>query len=466
MPDLPDLTAQELLTAYAAKALSPREVMVALAGRLAEAEPLLAATWAVDLDAAMLAAELSEKRWLAGVPAGPLDGVPISIKEMIATRGVPKPLGTAAGDMTPMAEDAPPAARVREAGAILWGKTTNPDYGMLSSGVSSFHALSRNPWDPSRTPGGSSAGAGAAAAAGYGPLHLGTDIGGSLRLPASWCGIYTLKPSFGRIPIDPPHIGRVAGPMTRTVADSALLMAVVAQPDSRDYMSLPPAAIDWSDLDIDVAGLRIGLMLDAGCGTSPAPEVVAAVEAAARLFEAEGAIVELVQPFLTPEMLDGLDRFWRTRFIDETRSLPAERYARITPFIRAWIEGARTLDGHAVYTGFNQIIRMQELGARAFRGFDFLLSPVSPEVAFPAEWAMPSNDPARPFDHIGFTVAYNMTGQPAASINCGYDADGLPIGLQIVGRRFDDRGVLALSAAYERMRPAQRSWPTPWRTPT
>lgn len=462
MPDLLDLTACELLAAYAAKTLSPREVIAALAGRLAEAEPVLAATWAVDLDHARAEAERSERRWLAGAPIGPLDGVPISIKEMIATRGVPKPVGTAATELVPIAEDAPPAARVREAGAIIWGKTTNPDYGMLSSGVSSFHKLSRNPWDPSRTPGGSSAGAGAATAAGYGPLHLGTDIGGSLRLPAGWCGVYTLKPSFGRVPIDPPYIGRVAGPMTRTVSDTVLLMGVLAQPDARDYMSLPPAAIDWSDLAIDVAGLHIGLLLDAGCGTPAAPEVVAAIEAAARLFEAAGAIVEPVRPFLTPDMLDGLDRFWRTRFLEETRPLTPERYASITPFIRAWIEGAGALDGRAVYTGFDQIIRMQELGARAFRGFDFMLSPVSPEVAFPAEWAMPSNDPAHPFGHIGFTVAYNMTGQPAASINCGYDADGLPIGLQIIGRRFDDRGVLALSAAYERMRPAQRPWPTPW----
>lgn len=463
MADLPDLTARELLDAYAAQTLSPREVIAALAGRLAEAEPLLAATWAVDLDHARAEAERSERRWRARTPVGALDGVPISIKEMIATRGVPKPVGTAATELIPMAEDAPPAARVREAGAIVWGKTTNPDYGMLSSGVSSFHTLSRNPWDPSRTPGGSSAGAGAAAAAGYGPLHLGTDIGGSLRLPAGWCGVYTLKPSFGRVPIDPPYIGRVAGPMTRTVADAALLMAVLAQPDARDYMSLPPAAIDWADRAIDVAGLRIGLLLDAGCGTPAAPEVAAAVQAAARLFEGAGAIVEPVRPFLTPDMLDGLDRFWRTRFIEETCALSPERYASITPFIRAWIEGASGLDGRAVYTGFDQIIRMQELGARAFCGFDFMLSPVAPEVAFPADWAMPSNDPARPFEHIGFTVAYNMTGQPAASINCGYDADGLPIGLQIVGRRFDDRGVLALSAAYERMRPPQRPWPTPWR---
>ncbi len=164
--------------------------------------------------------QASQARWLAGAPLGALDGVPCLIKENIATRGVPVPLGTAATELVPAAQDAPPAARLREAGAVILGKTTMPDYGMLSSGLSSFHPLTRNPWDLRKNPGGSSAGAAAAAAAGYGPLHLGTDIGGSVRLPAGWCGIFALKPSLGRIPIYPPYAGRVAGPMTRSVADA------------------------------------------------------------------------------------------------------------------------------------------------------------------------------------------------------------------------------------------------------
>jgi aspartyl-tRNA(Asn)/glutamyl-tRNA(Gln) amidotransferase subunit A len=330
---------------------------------------------------------------------------------------------------------------------------------MWSSGVSSFHPLSRNPWDLSRTPGGSSSGAGAAAAAGYGPLHLGTDIGGSLRLPASWCGIYSLKPSFGRVPIDPPYIGRVAGPMTRTVDDSALMMEVLSQPDARDYMSLPPADIEWGNLDRPVAGLRVGLQMNAGCGLPVEPEVAASVENAAKLLADAGVHIEPVQPFMTQEMLDGLDRFWRTRFLAETRHLSPERYAKITPFIRAWIEAAPAYDGMSVYTGFNQIIRMRELGMRAFQGFDFIISPTAPIPAYGAEQAMPTDDPTRPFEHIGFTVAANMTEQPAASINCGYTSSGLPIGMQIVGDRFDDLGVLQFSREFERIRGPQRPWP-------
>lgn len=459
MSELCDASATELLEQFESGAVSPVEVMESVLHRMDAAEPHLCATWLPDHDGAMAAARASEDRWRRKTPVGPLDGVPVTIKEMIATKGAPKPVGTAAGDMTPQAEDAPPAARLREAGAIPFAKTTNPDFGMLSSGLSSFHKLARNPWDLSKTPGGSSAGAAAAAAAGYGPLHLGTDIGGSIRLPAGWCGVFGLKPSLGRVPIDPPYIGRVAGPMTRTVADAALMMRVLSLPDDRDYMSLPFAELDWIDLKADVRGLKIALQMDAGCGIPVEPETAAAVERAAAMFEAAGAIVERVDPFLTAEMLNGLDRFWRARFLDEMARIPEDRHASILPYIRAWVEGARSYSGQDVYTGFNQIMIMRMLGQRQFAPYDYLLSPVSPVAAFPAELPSPLDDPDRPFEHIGFTVAWNMTEQPAASINCGYTAQGLPIGLQIVGRRFDDVGVLRLSHAFEAMRGEQRPWP-------
>ena len=459
MSELADLTAVDLLALYRDKAVSPVEVVGAVLARIEALEPVLNATWALDPEGAVAEARASEARWLRGEPAGALDGVPVTVKELIATRGVAKPLGSAATELRPEPDDAPPAARLREAGAVILGKTTSPDFGMLSSGLSSFHKLSRNPWDISKTPGGSSAGAGTAAAAGYGPLHLGTDIGGSIRLPAGWCGIYGLKPSNGRIPIDPPYIGRVAGPMTRTVADSALMMSVLSAPDWRDHMSLPPVDLDWLDLDIDLTGLRIGLMLEAGAGLPAEPEVVAAVVAAAATLEAVGAIVEPFAPFLTREMLDGLDLFWRTRSWNDLRDLPPEKAALVLPYIETWARAAEGVDGVSVYRGFNQIQRIREAGAKAFQPYDFVLSPTAPMPAFAAELPSPTNDPARPFEHIGFTVPFNMTEQPAASINCDYTSEGLPIGLQIVGRRFDDLGVLRVSRAYERLRPAQRAWP-------
>ncbi len=461
MTALHDLTAIELVARYRDRSLSPIEVTRAVLERIAAWEPHLHATYALDPEAALASAGESEARWLKGAPLGAIDGVPSMIKENIATRGTPTPLGTAATILVPAAADAPPAARMREAGAVILGKTTMPDYGMLSSGLSSFHALARNPWDLSKGPGGSSAGAGAAVAAGYGPLHVGTDIGGSLRLPAAWCGIFTLKPSLGRIPIDPPYAGRCAGPMTRTVADAALLMGVLSQPDDRDTMSLPAEVIAWSRLERDLRGLKVGLLLDPGCGLPVDPEIVAAVQAAADRFAAAGAEVQTLRPYFTRAMLDGMDAFWRMRSWLDFQSLPAGRRAKVLPFIARWAEGAAGLTGADVFRGYSQMGAMRDAAVAAHRPFDVVLSPTSPIPAFAAELASPTDDPARPLEHIAFTVAYNMSEQPAASIACGFTGAGLPIGLQIAGQRHDDLGVLQMAAAWEALRPPSRPWPEP-----
>jgi aspartyl-tRNA(Asn)/glutamyl-tRNA(Gln) amidotransferase subunit A len=464
MTKLHDLSAVELLAAYRSQALSPVEVTRAVLAHIHAWEPQLRATYALDGDAAMTQAEASQARWLKGAPMGALDGVPTMIKENIATQGVPMPLGTAATELVPALRDAPPAARLREAGAVIMGKTTMPDYGMLSSGLSSFHPLTRNPWDLSKNPGGSSAGAGAGAAAGYGPLHVGTDIGGSVRLPAGWCGIFTLKPSLGRIPIDPPYAGRVAGPMTRSVTDSALLMATLSLPDARDAMSLPFQDIAWMNLERNLKGLRIGLQMDAGWGLAVEPEVAAAVLAAAKLFEAQGAIVEPLAPFMTRAMIDGMDDFWRTRSWLDIGTLPEARRAKVLPYIVEWARGGAGLSGERVFRGYSMMGAMRDAAVRACQPFDFVFSPTSPVPAYAAEWAGPTNDPATPFEHIAFTLPLNMSEQPAASINCGYTAGGLPIGLQIIGHRFDDLGVLQLARAWEVLRAPQRPWPTPAKT--
>ena len=456
------LTAVELLALYAQKKLSPVEVIRAVIARVEAFEPKIHATYLFSPERAIKEAQASEARWLKGKPLGPLDGVPATVKDNIATRGEPKPLGTAATNLEPQPDDGPPAARLREAGAILFAKTTMPDYGMLSSGLSSFHPLTRNPWDLSRNPGGSSAGAGAAAASGYGPLHVGTDIGGSVRLPAAWNGIFGLKPTAGRVPVDPPYYGRAAGPMTRSVRDASLMMASLSKPDARDHMSLKPETLDWPQHPANLHGLRIGLLSEVGCGWKPTSEVHAAVERAAADFAAAGAIVEPIAPFVTQQNLDGLDMFWRTRSLIDLKALAPERRAKVLPFIRAWAESAEGISGEAVFHGFSQMLEMRRAALAACAPFDYVLSPTAPVAAYAAELASPSDNPLDPFPHIGFTAPFNMSDQPAASINCGYTVDGLPIGLQIVGRRFDDVGVLAVAITFEAMQASQtRPWPEP-----
>ncbi len=458
---LHDLSAVDLIAGFRARQFSPSEVLEDVLAHVAVWEPHIKALYAFDPDGARAVAKASTERWNKGEPTGVLDGVPVTIKDNIATKGQPVPLGAASVKLVPSPVDAPPAARLREAGAVIFSKTTMPDYGMLSSGLSSFHALTRNPWDLSKNPGGSSSGAGAAAAAGYGPLHLGTDIGGSVRLPACWCGLVALKPSLGRIPVDPPYVGRVAGPMTRTVDDAALMMSVLSRPDRRDGMSLPPNDINWKALDKSPRKLRIGLMLDLGVGQALERDVRDVAVKAAKAFESAGAVVTEVEGVLTREMLDGLDNFWRARMWDDLSKLtPAER-AKALPYICKWAETGAKLSGVEVIRGFNATMAIRAAAAKRFCEIDYVISPVSPVVNFAAELASPINDPDKPFEHICYTVPWNMSENPAASINGGYDKNGFPIGVQIVGRRFDDLGVLGMAKAFESLRGAQRPWPSP-----
>jgi aspartyl-tRNA(Asn)/glutamyl-tRNA(Gln) amidotransferase subunit A len=458
---LHDLSAVDLIAGFRAKQFSPSEVLEDVLSHIAVWEPHIKALYAFDPDGARTVAKASTERWQKGEPVGPLDGVPVTIKDNIATKGVPVPLGAASVKLVPSPVDAPPAARLREAGAVIFSKTTMPDYGMLSSGLSSFHPLTRNPWDLGKNPGGSSAGAGAAAAAGYGPLHLGTDIGGSVRLPSCWCGLVGLKPSLGRIPIDPPYVGRVAGPMTRTVDDAALMMSVLSRPDRRDGMSLPPDNINWKALEKPLRKLRIGLMLDLGVGQALEKEVREVAVKAAKAFESAGAVVTGVDSVLTREMLDGLDDFWRARMWDDLSKLTAGERGKALPYIVQWAERGAKLSGVDVIRGFNTTMAIRSAAAKLFYDLDYVISPVSPVVNFAAELASPINDPAKPFEHIAYTVPWNMSENPAASINGGFSAKGFPIGVQIVGRRFDDLGVLAMAKAFEGMRGPQKPWPAP-----
>jgi len=462
MAAISDLSAQELASAYSRRELSPVDVASAALARVAAWEPRINAMYRVHRDAALAQARASEARWRSGTPLSALDGVPATIKENVYTRGDPAPIGTRANeDAAPQPADAPPAARLREAGCVILGKTTMPDYGMLSSGLSSLHGVTRNPWRLDRNTSGSSSGAAAACVAGYAPLHLGTDIGGSLRLPATHCGIFALKPSLGRVPIHPPYMGRVAGPMTRSVADAASMLNVLAKPDARDFMSLPFHEFDFSRLNgLETRRLRIALLPDMGAGLAVAPEVRAAAESAATALAGAGCSVESIRSFLTEEMLDGMCRFFEARSHNELAQLPQGKRGRVLPFIAEWCTWrAARFTGREVMQAYTSVVAMREAAVAAIEPYDFILSPTSPILPYEAELAAPGDDPRNALPHIAFTVPYNMSEQPAASVNWSASADGLPIGIQVIGKRFDDAGVLKLARLIEQIRPPQRRWP-------
>ncbi|MNW23682.1 Acylamidase [compost metagenome] len=457
---LHQLSAQELHASYAAKDISPVDVAESVIKRVQEREPVLNAMYQFDPEDVLSQARESEQRWASGTALGPLDGVPVTVKENIARKGIPMPSGTALSNPKVPTQNAPITDRILEAGGILVGSTTMPDWGMLSSGVSSLHGISRSAWNPGWTTGGSSAGAGSAAAAGYGPLHVGTDIGGSIRLPGGWQGLATLKPSAGLIPLDVPYIGRAAGPMGRTVDDIALFMSVLGQPDIRDYSARAYPAMQWQSKLGSVRGMRIGLQLEANAGVAVDPEIRSAVQSVADTFAQDGARVEELPPFIDQGMLDQLDRFWRTRSWADFRELSESEQAKVLDYIVRWCEGGAKFDGADTIRNFGAIDQMQKVTIAATAGYDLIISPVSPMAAFPAEQPMPVVDPDATMGHIAFTVPYNMSGQPAATVNCGFTSEGKPIGVQLAGAVGTDDDVLRAASWYEAARPdsAKPQW--------
>lgn len=456
-----DLSAAQMTHAFSAGELSPVEAARAVLERMDHWEPSINAMYRIHADAAIMAARASEARWHKGEPLSALDGVPITLKENIDTVGDPTPSGTAATVPVDKTVDAPVAARVREAGCTILGKTTMPDFGMLSAGLSSIHGVTRNPWQLDRNTSGSSSGAGAAGAAGYGPLHVGTDIGGSVRLPACHCGLFGLKPSHGRIPVDPPYMGRAAGPMTRRVHDAALMLSVLSRPDARDYMSLPYQPVDYAAAlqDMDVSGLRIGLMAEMGVGLKPDPVVVQASRDAAQALASAGAVVEPVGSFMTEAMLEGICRFFEARSYNDITAMSDETRDKILPFVVEWCTWrAGTFTGAEVMDAYTQVVAMRQAAVQATNRFDYVISPVSPVLPYEVDRHCPGDDPHNALPHIAFTVAYNMGEQPASSVNWTHH-NGLPVGVQVIGQRFDDLGVLQLSRVLEQLRGPQAAWP-------
>ena len=456
MSTRPALTsAVDLSGGYADGTLSPVEVLEDVLAVVDEREPQVNALYLRDdPDRLRREAHESQDRWARGEQRGPLDGVPVTIKENVARSGVPMPSGNAGVTPVVPVVDSPVARRIGEAGMLVVGSTVMPDWGMLSSGVSSLHGITRSPLDPRLTTGGSSSGAGAAAAAGYGPLHVGTDIGGSIRLPGTWLGLATLKPSAGRVPVHAPYLGRAAGPMARSAADCALFMSVLAGPDPVDWTSLPAQEIDWRSGDLDLTSVRVGVWTDPGYGAAPDREVVATVRATGERLAAAGAEVVEVGPWLSQDVLDGIDLFWQARSWADFDRLAPQAQARVLPYIADWVRRGAGPDGQTVMDAYHSFSTLQAKTVAAWAAAgdpDFVISPVAPVAAFPAEQPMPFPDLDHGMWHINFTVPWNMTGQPAGTVDAGRTADGRTIGVQVVGRPFDDAGVLRLMGRLEQL---------------
>ena len=458
---LAEFTATELLAAYRNRTASPVEATQAVLARIERLNPQLNAFCLVDAEAALQQARASEARWQRGAPIGPLDGVPTSIKDLILTRGWPTLRGSRTVDPTqPWEIDAPATARLREAGAVLLGKTTTPEFGCKGETNSPLTGITRNPWDLSRTPGGSSGGTAAAVAAGLGPLSVGTDGAGSVRIPAAFCGNFGLKPSFGRVPAWPlSPFGSVAhlGPHTMSVADAALMLNVLSQPDARDWTSLPPDARDYRiGLDDGVRGLRIAYSPTLGFAKNVHPEVAASVEQAVRALEALGAVVEAVDPGFD-DPLDICTGLWFLGALTVWNGLTATQQAVVDPDFRAEVELGRALSTNDVQQLHQRRGALGSQLRQFMQRYDLIATPA---VAVPAFEARPAgHSPLSAEAMLGwtpFSYPFNLSQQPAASIPCGLTSDGLPIGLQLVGPMFGDALVLRACRAYESVRPIPR----------
>ncbi len=451
------LSATRLLRLYRTRHLSPVEATEAALRRIARWNPPLNAYCHVDPDAALAAARESEARWLAGRPLGVLDGVPTSIKDQWLARGWPTRKGShTIRDDGPWLEDSPATQRLREQGAILLGKTNLPEFGWKGVTDSPRFGISRNPWDPSRTCGGSSGGAAIAAASGMGALHLGSDGAGSIRMPAAFCGVFGLKPTFARVPAYPYGLLPMCshtGPMTRTVEDAALMLTVMAAPDHRDWLAPPPDGRDYrTGLEAGIRGVRIAYSRTLGYARVDA-EVVERVDRAVAVLAEQGAEVEEVDPgFSDPR--EPFEMYYATSMATTLKRLGADAPAVMDPgYLRLAGQGRRysgidLIEGWAVREALGR--HMNAFHQR----FDLLVTPQLPLAAFAAGAEFPPDRGMSSwFDWSPFTYPFNWTGQPAASVPCGLTAAGLPVAMQIVGPRFGDMLVLQASRAYEAASP-------------
>jgi aspartyl-tRNA(Asn)/glutamyl-tRNA(Gln) amidotransferase subunit A len=449
--DLTQKRATELVGLYARRELSPVEVTSAVLERIVRHEPQVNAFACLDAEAALAAAARSEQRILAGAPLGELEGIPVSVKDLIDVRGFPTRKGSRTSSSQRTEHDAPVAARLREQGAILLGKITTSEFGLKGLGESPLTGITRNPWKLSRSTGGSSAGAVGAVAAGFGPIAIGTDGGGSIRVPSAYTGVVGLKPSFGRVATCPPLLAGVpplVGPITRSVADVILVLRAIARPDARDVWSL--GHVPFQRERGSLHGVRVAFSTDLGFA-KVAPDVQRAFEAAvARLRDLSGIVLEQAHPELGPQT-DTLRTLFEARAAETLRSIEPARRDWVDPDVRAAAEAGERLRAADVLAAEAQrsalIAKLSAFHAR----YDLLLTPTTAFTA-PAAAPAPKAGAAQP-ERSPFAAAFSLSRQPAISVPCGLGDDGLPIGLQVVGRHFEEDLVLTAAWAVESTTP-------------
>ncbi len=451
------MSATELRRHYRTKSLSPVEATRAVLNRIEQRDGALNAFRFVAAEAALAAARESEARWLKGAPQGLLDGIPTTIKDQWLSKGWSTLRGSLVADPAgPWNEDSPAVARMREHGAVFLGKTNMPEFGWKGVTDSPLTGISRNPWNPAKTCGGSSGGAAIAAASGMGMINLGSDGAGSIRMPAGFCGIYGLKSTFGRVPAYPygnlPGFSH-SGPLVRSVADAALMLTVIAEPDPRDWLALPAQRRDWRiGLEDGVRGLRVAYSRTLGYAWVD-DEIAGLVDAAAAVFAELGAEVEAVDPgFANPR--EAFEVFYSANMTATVDAVAPDKRALMDPgYLRMADEGRR----HSAADLLRAWGTRDALGRHMnefHQHWDLLLTPQLPLAAFDAGIEYPEGRGMSSwFDWSPFTYPFNFTQQPAASVPCGFTRDGLPASLQIVGARYAEDVVLRASRAYESVHP-------------
>ena len=455
------LSVSEIINLFSSGELSPREVISAHLNHCEERNQEINAVFDIRHEYAIQKAKESEERWLKGKPIGALDGIPILLKDSIKCKGFKYFHGSASYDGKPSNEDAPPAARIKEANGLVFGKTTMPDYGMIAAGVSSEFGIIRNPWNLNKSPGGSSAGSGAALAAGLAPLSVGTDIAGSVRLPCAQNGLVGLKPSRGRIPHLAPSPIRAAGPMARNMNDLCVLMSVLVGEDYRDYESAP--ACNGREFlkiketsDSFLKDKRIGLMLDVGFGPKTDRRIVDLINEQACILGSLGAKIEIVPKLTKINPMRSLYTLVKSRAYHELKHRPIELQPNLLEHIKTWCHSIQDVTACELSDALFELEEFKYEVNNNLQNFDYTVSPSLPIVSFSAEKVAPFEDDH--FLHCCFQIPFNQTGAPALSINAGF-IEGMPIGMQIIGRRYDDVGLLRVAWLFEQAKGEPINWP-------